>query len=157
MSGQPMPGQRDSKSAALHLEEAVRLSVAIEDKTYLFDVLCLTAENQTEQGELILALETLKRAFSIATAFKDQKRLFYAYLDRAEVYLKLAQISADQKRVDVSHETLDLAAADYREAIAIAKTFGWEGLAKWTEDFLKEVEMHRTLIDLKADNPDTGM
>ncbi len=151
-----MLGLVDHKSAGLHLEEAVRLTVAVEDKTHLFDALNFTAENQILQGQLIYALESLNRAFSLATDFNDQSRLFYGYLDRADVYEQLARKAQEQNSFDITHETLGLAMADYKEALAIAKTLRWESLAKVVEASLKHVEIMVSLSRV-SQNPQSTL
>jgi hypothetical protein len=50
------------------------------------------AQIQISRGELFAAAESLNRAFSVASAIDDQTVLFYAYLDRAEIYQKLGKM-----------------------------------------------------------------
>lgn len=139
-------GLRDYGAAIIHIEQAVKLSSLVEDKTYLFDALDLKSQIQISRGELIAAADTLNRAFSASAGLNDQTLLFYGYLDRADIYLKLAEKCDYQRVFEPCYEALKHAKADYTQALIIARRLGYDGLAKYTEWFLQETEKRGELI-----------
>lgn len=139
-------GLRDYGSAAIHIEEAVRLSALVEDKSYLFDALDYKAQIEISRGDLITAADTLNRAFSVATAIDDQALLFFGYLDRAEVYQKLAEKCDYNRTFEPCYEALGLAKADYQQALTLSRKLGYHGLANETKGFLQRLEERRELI-----------
>ena len=72
--------------------------------------------------------------------------LFYAYLDRAEIYQKLAEKCDYQRTFEPCYEALKLAQVDYERALAVAKKLGYSGLAQQTEGFLRRLGQRRELI-----------
>lgn len=139
-------GIRDYGAAIIRIEQAVKLSSFIEDKTYLFDALDLKSQIQISRGELIAAADTLNRAFSVAEGLQDQTLLFYGYLDRADIYLKLSEKCDYQRDFEPCYESLNHAKEDYKEALTIARRLRYDGLAEQTKGFLEETEMRGELI-----------
>jgi CHAT domain-containing protein len=139
-------GLRDYGAAAAHIEEAVQLSAALEDKGYLFDALDLKAQIQVSRGDLIAAADTLNRAFTVAELLNDQSRLFYGHLDRAEIYQKLAEKCDYQRTFEPCYQAFALSKAEYERAYTLAKQLGYEGLARETMGFLRRLEARRELI-----------
>jgi tetratricopeptide (TPR) repeat protein len=76
----------------------------------------------------------------------DDKSLLYAYLDRADVYLKLAEKCDYERAFDPCYEALDHAKNDYTRALTIARRLGYQGLADFTEGFLRETDQRKELI-----------
>ncbi|MGA1864312.1 MAG: CHAT domain-containing tetratricopeptide repeat protein [bacterium] len=141
-------GTHDYGSAAAHIERAINLSSMIEDRTYLFDAFDFKAQIQITQGDLIAAADTLNLAFKLVEQgeIDDQTLLLYAYLDRADIYLKRAEKCDYLRAFGPCYAALDLAKEDYEQTLRIAKKLGYRGLAETTEGFLREVEGRRELI-----------
>ena len=137
---------RDYGAAAAHAELAVQLSALAEDKRYLFDALDVSAQIQISQGNYNAAAERLNRALLLAAALKDESLLFNGCLDRADVYLKISEKCDYQRDFDPCFQALERARQDYKEALSLARKLGWTGLARQTEDFLKEADMRAELI-----------
>ena len=131
-------------AAQASAERAVDLASPVEDKTYLFDALDILAQLQMKQGNLNAAAESLNRAFSLP-GIKDDL-LYYAYLDRSDVYLKLAEKCDYQRTYDVCFQALDRTRQDLSKALAIAQKLGWTGLAKQTEEFVRSANARAELI-----------
>jgi len=139
-------GLRRYGDALAHIEQAIQLISRVEDKSHLFDALNIKAQVQIAQGELIAAFDTLSRAFSVAQNVHDQQSLLYAYLDRADIYLKFAEKCDYERTFEPCYEALARAKDDYSQALAIAKTLGYQGLAGFAESFLRHADMRRELI-----------
>ena len=135
---------RNFSAAQTFAERAVALASPVEDRTYLFDALDILAQLQMKQGNLNAAADSLNRAFALP-GIKDEL-LYYAYLDRSDVYLKLAEKCDYQRTYDVCFQALDRTRQDLSKALAIAQTLGWTGLAKQTEDFLRSANARAELI-----------
>lgn len=141
---QTADGLRDYGSAEAHVEQAVRLATSVEDKTYLFDALDILAQVQMKQGNFNAAADSLNRAFALP-GIKDDL-LYYGYLDRSDVYLKLAEKCDYQRNFDACFQALDRTREDLTKALGIAQKLGWAGLAKQTEDFLRSADARAELM-----------
>lgn len=137
---------KDFPAATTHFGEAVRLSANLPDRTHLFNALSGLGNVQTAQGDFIGAADTYNRAFMLTSGLKDEALLFYAYLDRGEVYQKLAEKCDYERTFHLCYEQLDLAKKDYSAALGIARKLGYNGLARITEDFLKNLEIRREMF-----------
>ena len=104
-------GIRDLGAAATHIEEALRLSANIEDRSYLFDALDCTAQIQISRGELIAAADTLIRAFTVVADIDDHALLYFGCLDRAEVYQKIAEKCDYERTFEPCYEAMELSKA----------------------------------------------
>ena len=136
-------GLRDYGAAATHIEQAVSLSSQLTDKSFLFRSLDYLAQLQVSRGELVAAADTLNRAFAMAETLTDRSLLFSGYLDRAEVYQKLAEKCDYQRTFAPCYEALQRAKADYEQALAIARQLGYDGLAEQATGFLRRLEERR--------------
>jgi CHAT domain-containing protein/tetratricopeptide (TPR) repeat protein len=135
---------RNLSAAQASAERAVELASPVEDKTYLFDALDVLAQMQMKQGNFNAAADNLNRAFALP-GIKDEL-LYYGYLDRSDVYLKLAEKCDYQRTFDVCFQALDRTRQDLRKALAIAQNLGWTGLVRQTQDFLKSADARAELI-----------
>ncbi len=138
--------RRNLGAATALIEQAIQVSAQIADRKYLFEALDFQGEIQVARGDLVGASDTLNRAFSLAAGLNDKPLLFYGYLDRAEVYQKLAEKCDYQRTFAACYEVLALSKADYERALRIAQELGWSGLARQTQGFLQRLEMRRQLI-----------
>lgn len=135
---------RNLSAAQADAERAVDLASPVADKTYLFDALGILAQLQMKQGNFNAAADSLNRAFALP-GIKDEL-LYYGYLDRSDVYLKLAEKCDYQRTFDACFQALDRTRQDLGKALAIAQRLGWTGLAKQTQDFLKSANARAELI-----------
>ena len=137
---------KQSAPASEHFREAIRVSAGLSDRTHLFNALGGWGSMQAEQGDLIGAADTYARAFTLASELKDDKLLFYAYLDRGDIYQKFAEKCDFQRTFQPCYEQLDLARKDYTAALELAQKLGYDGLARTTQDFIKRLEVRRQMF-----------
>jgi CHAT domain-containing protein len=141
-----MYGLRDYDSAAMHIDEALRLGSALPDKNVLFDALDYKAQVQISRGDLVSATDSLNRAFSVAHDIEDKTLLLYGHLDRADLYQKLAEKCDYQRTFAPCYEALERSKADYEEMGRLARSLGYGGLVREAEGFLQRLEWRRQLI-----------
>jgi CHAT domain-containing protein len=135
---------RDYGTAQAHVEQAVILATSLEDKSDLFDALDVLSQVQMDQGNFNAAADSLNRAFALP-GIKDEK-LFYGYMDRSEIYRKMADANL-KRNLDVGLQALDRVRENLTEAIEIAQKLGWSGLSKRMRDSLGEADLLAKLID----------
>ncbi len=128
------------------VEQALPIAKSLEDRNCLFDAWDLLAQIQIAQGDLIGAADSMNRAFSLENSIKDDKLLFYAYLDRADIYQKFAEKCDYQRNFKPCLDAIDGANRDYKAALAIAKKLRWDGLADQTEDFIQRLSIRKEMI-----------
>ncbi len=141
-----MLGKRDSDRASGPIELAIQVGKGMDDQTCLFDALSLKAQTELTQGDLIAAADSLNRAFSVVDRIQDDKLLFYGYLDRADLYQKLAVRCDFERAFQPCLEAAGLARRDYEEALALAQKLGWSGLAGEVNGFLRHLSLREDLI-----------
>lgn len=139
-------GRRNLGAALALVESAERISAKIADRKYLFEALDFKGAIRVAQGDLIGGADTLNRALSLAESLDDKTLVFYGYLDRAEVYQKLAEKCDYQRIFAPCFEALGLSRKDYERALAIAQDLGWSGLAQHTRGFLQRLDVRRQMI-----------
>ena len=139
-------GRRNLGAALALLHPAERVSASIADPAFLFEALSFKGAIQVAQGDLIGGADTLNRSLLLAESLRDRTLLFYGYLDRAEVYQKLAERCDYQRTFRPCFEALDLSRKDYERALAVAQELGWSGLAQQTRGFLQRLDLRRQLI-----------
>ena len=112
-----------------------------------FDALDIAAQAKIAQANFLQRrCDFAQRAFSVAEGVEDESSLFYGYLDRADVYLKLGEKCDFQRSFDPCFQALEHSRTDYQEAQKIANKLGYTGLANMTAEFLREVEMRKQMI-----------
>ena len=142
-----MEGQKDFAAATAHFQEAVTISATLRDRTHLFNSLSWLAEVQLVTGDMIGAADLLNRALALAPEVEDQSLLLFVYLDRADVFEKLAEKSAATKAIAAQLENLKLAQADYETALGIARKFGYTGISPKIEQFLRHLTTRREMAE----------
>src|SRR6266513_2331269 len=123
-----MEGRKDFAAAADHFQEAVTISSALTDRTQLFNALSYVAQVQLATGDMVGAADILNRALALAPEVKDQSLPLFVYIDRADIYWKLADKCDRTKAFAAGLENLKLARVDYETAIALARKFNYAGL-----------------------------
>jgi len=146
MARTEMYGMRNYGAAGDHVKTALPLTAGLKSKDLHVDALDYQAQVQIFQGDLVAASATLNRALEMVEETEDETRLFYIYLDRAEVYQKLGEQCDYQRAFNACYQALDLSKTDYEEARRLARKYGWTGLAQEADGFLKRLELRRMLI-----------
>jgi CHAT domain-containing protein/tetratricopeptide (TPR) repeat protein len=136
---------RNAAGALAHAEEAVELAGSVADKKYLFEALSVKGEVLIRQGNLAAAADSLNRALELAPRVSEEK-LFYPYLDRGDVYQKLADKCDVEKDIGVCQKQYELARADYERARAVAQKRGWTGLQKLTDSFITNLATKQAML-----------
>ena len=72
--------------------------------------------------------------------------VYFAYLNRSDVYLNIGVKCDFQRDFAPCYQALDRARADLQQALAIARKQGFPALARQTEEFLAHVETRRQLV-----------
>jgi CHAT domain-containing protein len=126
--------------------QAVRLAEAANDKDVLARALDVLGTVQIAQRDLAGAADTINREVAAASQAKDPVAMYYAYLNRSDVYLKAGERCDFQRSFEPCYQALDRARADLQQALAIARQLGYAALARQTEEFIGNVEGRRALI-----------
>lgn len=116
--------------------QAVRLAETTMDKDVLAKTLDILAAVQIAQGNLAGAADTVNH----------RSAPYYAYLNRSDVYLKVAEKCDVQREFAPCYEAVDHSLADLQQARTVASQLGYAGLVRQTDDFLKELDVRRQLI-----------
>jgi CHAT domain-containing protein len=138
--------RRNVGQALASAAEAVRLAEKTDDKDLLARALDVLGSAQVAQRDLAAAAETVNREITVAAQSKDAMSAYYAYFNRSDVYLKVAERCDFERDFEPCYQALDRSRADLQQALAIARKLGYFGLARQTEGFLGSVEARRQLI-----------
>jgi CHAT domain-containing protein len=125
---------------------AVRLAEPSKDNDVLARALDVLGTIQIAQLDLVAAADTFNREVRVAASAADPVAPYYAYLNRSDVFLKTAERCDFQRAFSACYQAVDNAAADLKQAVAIATRLGYPGLASQAESFLKGLEERRALI-----------
>ena len=132
--------------ASADATQAVRLAESTGDKDLLARALDILGSVQIGQRDLAGASDTLNREVEIAAQAKDPMTAYFAYLNRSDVYLKIAEKCDFQREFEPCYQALDRSRADLQQALAIARGQGFPALAQQTQQFIANVETRRALI-----------
>ena len=132
--------------ASAEATQAVRLAESTGDKDVLARALDILGTVQIGQRDLAGASDTLNREVEIAAQAKDPMTPYFAYLNRSDVYLKIAEKCDFQREFEPCYRALDRSRADLQQALAIARDQGFPALAQQTQQFIANVETRRALI-----------
>ena len=91
---------------------------------------------QIAQGNLAGAADTVNH----------RSAPYYAYLNRSDVYLKVAEKCDVQREFAPCYEAVEHSLADLQQARTVASQLGYAALVRQTDDFLKELDVRRQLI-----------
>jgi CHAT domain-containing protein len=133
-------------SALTDATEAARLAETTPDKDVLAMALDILAAVQIAQGDLSGAADTVNREIAAASQGTDRSAPYYAYLNRSDVYLKVAEKCDVQREFAPCYEAVERARVDLQQARTIASQLGYTALVGQTDQFLKELDMRRELI-----------
>lgn len=138
---------RNVGQAFIDATQAVRLAETTDDKDVLARALDVLSTAQIAQRDLAGAADTVNREVAIASQAKDPITPYYAYLNRSDVYLKSGERCEFQREFEPCYAAFDRARADLQQALAIVRKLGYGGLARQTEELIRNVEASRGLIE----------
>ncbi len=92
------------------------------------------------------AADSLNRAFAAGGRIDDQALIFYGYLDRADVYQRLAERCDFEPVFEPCLEAVRLARRDYKTALGLAQELGWSGVAHQVQGSLDRLGIREQLI-----------
>ncbi len=139
-------GKKTSGPALELVEQALPLAKELDNRSYFFETWDLLAQIQVSQGDLVGAADSMSRAFFIENAIKDDELLFYAYLDRAEIYQKFAEKCDYQRDFKPCLDEVERAFRDYEQALTLARKLRWHGLAEQTQGFIQRLKIRKEMI-----------
>ena len=139
-------GLKRYESAKNYAGRAVQICEKVDDKGELIDALNYLAEAQSYLSEFDASLATLGRALALAQKIGDEKRLFYIYLDRADVYYKRTGNCVSHENVASCLSDLANAKNDFTSALNISKRLEYSGLSKMVEGFILGTQLRRELL-----------
>lgn len=137
---------RDLGSASAHATRAVQLAATAGDADVLARALDVLGSIQISQGDLTGAAETIDREIAIASRAADVTAPYYAYLNRSDVYLKLAGQCDYRRSFEACNQGLDRAQADLQQAASMAAKLGFGGLVSQADQFMRDVSARRALV-----------
>lgn len=126
--------------------QAVTLAETTTDKDALARALDVLGTVQIAQRDLAGAADTIKRELAAAAEAKDPLAMYYAYLNRSDVYLKSGERCDFQRSFEPCYQALDRARTDLQQALGVARELGYAALARQTGEFIGNVEGRRALI-----------
>ena len=112
--------------ALANATQAVRLAETTTDKDTC-EALDVLGSVQIAQLNLAAAAETINREVAVAAQATDPTALYYAYLNRSDVYRKLAGQCDYNRSFDACNQALDRAQADLQQAASIVRGWATEG------------------------------
>ena len=128
------------------VRQALPLAQQVKDASYRFDAWDMMAQVQIAEGDYVGAADSMNHAFSVAKAVKDDKNLYYGYLDRADVYQQIAEKCDYERDFRPCLDAVERARRDYESAYAAAIRLGWNGLARQAREFVARLEVREQLI-----------
>ena len=142
-----LEGTKDFSAAGAHFQEAAAVASTLTDRAPLFNALSYQAQVEVVKGNLIGAADFLARAFALAPQLQDQSLVIFAYLDRADVFVQMAEKSGATKAYSAQLESLQLAQADYEAALKLARQFEYTSISPTIEQFLREITVRRRMVE----------
>ena len=97
--------------------QAVQLAETTSDKDVLARALDVLGSVQIAQLDLVGAGDTTNREVAVAEQATEPTAAYYAYLNRSDVYLKLAEQCDYNTSFDACNQALDRAKADLEQAL----------------------------------------
>lgn len=101
--------------------QAVRLAETVNDKDVLARALDVLGTSQVAQRDLAGAAATIEREVAVARESKDPMTVYFAYLNREDVFLKTAERCDFQQAFEPCYQALDLAKADLQQMLSITR------------------------------------
>ena len=140
-------GKKTSGPALELVRQALPLARRTDDPSFVFDAWDLFAQVQITEGDYVGAADSMSRAFAVQNAIRDDEKLFYGYLDRADVYQHFAEKCDYERDFGPCLDAVERARRDYEAAQVAAKRLGWDGLARETQGFISRLDLRKMLIE----------
>jgi CHAT domain-containing protein len=137
---------RNTAQAVADATAAVRLADTIDDKDVLARALDVLTIAQVNQGDLIGAAATANREVALAAQAKDSTAPYFAYLNRADIYMKTAERCDYRREFEPCFQALDKARTDYEQMLDIARRLGYPTLVQQAEQFIRNVDTRRSIV-----------
>ena len=127
--------------------EAVRLASGITDRDILARALDVLGSVQIAQGNLSGAAATIDREIEVAQRANDPMARYYAFLNRSEIFLKIAEQCDYKRDFKPCYQALDDSRDDLQRAVGVVRPLGYTALSQQVADGqMADVEDRRKLI-----------
>jgi CHAT domain-containing protein len=136
----------ETDSAGDYAREAVRLGANCGNKSFYFEALDVAGEIEVKRGNLMAAGDYLNRALGMSGEIDDKRQLYLGYSDRGDIYYQLALSDADQRKFEISYQSLELARTDYQEALSLTRELGYEFLSQLFRNLLNGLDTRKIII-----------
>jgi CHAT domain-containing protein len=137
---------RNVAQALADATAAVRLADTVDDKDIQARALDVLASAQVAQGDFAGAAATVNREASVAAQAKDPTAIYFAHLNRGEVYLKTGERCDYRREYEQCFEALDKARVEYQQAVDLVRRLGYSMLVEQTEGIIKNLEARRAMF-----------
>lgn len=138
--------RRNLGAALSNATQAVQLAETTSDKSILAQALDVLGSVQIAQLNLVGAGDTTNREIAAAEQATEPTAAYYAYLNRSDVYLKLAEQCDYNTSFDACNQALDRAKSDLERASSIVRRLGYTGMVQQTDQFLRDVAARRVMV-----------
>jgi CHAT domain-containing protein len=115
---------------AADASEAIRVASQAGDEDDLFDALTLAAELELQRGRMAAASSYLDRAMGMQSRVKRRVLVYYAYMDRSNIYRNGVEVCTSEPRFASCYDALKHARGDLATAQELARTLGYFFLAQ---------------------------
>src|SRR5260370_21685169 len=106
--------------------EAIRLAAKAGKTDDLLEALDLASELELKRGRLAAAAEYLDRAMAISSQVEKKLLVYFAYLDRANVYRNRVEVCTNEPRFGACYEALNLWRVELEHARGICQDLGYQ-------------------------------
>jgi CHAT domain-containing protein len=149
--------KRDYAAALALAREAVQTTEGLQDKKLLGDTFQILAEIQLKLGDFAAASDAVDKAMTSAKESGSAPDIIYTLMGRADIWWTLAYRCDTRPLYEPCLQQIEKARQDYAEARGIAAGHGWDGLVGYTDGFLREAEVLRSLyVQQNKPNPGTS-
>ncbi|MFN0105770.1 MAG: CHAT domain-containing protein [Bryobacteraceae bacterium] len=126
--------------------QAVRLAETVNDNDVLARALNVLGTAQVAQRDLAGAAATINREVAVARESKDPMTAYLAYSNRHGIFVATAEKCDYQWEFEPCYQAINLAKADLREMLSIARRLGFSGIARITEGLAGSLQNREALI-----------
>ncbi|TKB88236.1 MAG: CHAT domain-containing protein [Nitrospira sp.] len=142
-------GKKGAGGALELVRRALPLAQQVKDASYRFDAWDMMAQVQIAEGNYVGAADSINHAFAVVGTIKDDRDLYYGYLDRADIYQHFAEKCTYDRDFKTCLDAVERARRDYESAYAAARRLGWDGLAQQARGFSASLEDREQLLRLQ--------
>ena len=128
------------------VRRSVQVAEAAQDQAALVRALDVLATVQIAQRDLAGAAETVDREVALAMGLSDPLALYYAYLNRSDVQLKVGERCDFTRVFEACYAALDRAASDLELARAAIAPLGYRGLEQSLTALGQGVAQRRAMV-----------